>query len=164
MLKKRVQAFTADMFIIVLSNYALMTAFTQFVKTVFFHFPFKAQLFLIHKLNTIHSVTLLSLMFSYFSVFYFVTNGKTFGKMLLGLKVQSENEEMTLTESMKRSITYIFCSMTGSFLFSLPYFRKDHRSLADIISNTTVVLDEEKVAVVKLVEEVKEESEEKEAA
>jgi uncharacterized RDD family membrane protein YckC len=163
MLKKRVQAFTADMFIIVLSNYALIAAFTQFVKTVFFHFPFKAQLFLIHKLNTINSVTLLSLMFSYFSVFYFVTNGKTFGKMLLGIKVQSENNEMTLVEAMKRSFSYIFCAMTGSFLFALPYLRKDHRSLADIFSKTNVVLDEVKVEL-KVVDEVKEVTEEKEAA
>ena len=151
MLKKRVQAFTADMFIIVLTNYALITAFSEFVKTVFFHFPFRAQLFLIQKLNTINSVTLLSLMFSYFSIFYFVTNGKTFGKMLLGLKVQSTNEEMTLTEAMKRSFSYIVCAMTGSFLFSLPYFRKDHRSLADIISKTSVVLDEE-IPALKVVE------------
>jgi uncharacterized RDD family membrane protein YckC len=142
MLKKRVQAFTADMFVIVLTNYALMTSFTQFIKTIFFHFPFKAQLFLVHKFNMINSVSLLSIMFSYFSIFYFVTNGKTFGKMLLGLKVQTDNEEMTLVEAMKRSAAYTFCSVTGSFLFALPYLRKDKKSLADLISKTTVVLDE----------------------
>jgi uncharacterized RDD family membrane protein YckC len=103
MLKKRVQAFTADMFVIVLANYALMTSFTQFIKTIFFHFPFKAQLFLLHKLNMINSVSLLSIMFSYFSIFYFVTNGKTFGKMLLGLTVKSAHDEMSLPEAMKRS-------------------------------------------------------------
>lgn len=155
MLKKRVQAFTVDMFVIILANYTLMTSVTQFIKTVFFHFPFKAQLFLINKLNTINSVTLLSLMFSYFSIFYFVTNGKTFGKMLLGLRVKSSSEEMTLPEAMKRSLSYIVCAMTGSFLFSLPYFRKDQKSLADIFSKTSVTLDEEKVEL-QLVEEVAE--------
>jgi uncharacterized RDD family membrane protein YckC len=147
MLKKRVQAFTADMFIIILTNFALMTSFTQFIKTVFFHFPFKAQLFLVHKLNMINSVTLLSIMFSYFSIFYFVTNGKTFGKMLVGLTVHSSSEEMTLIESMKRSIAYIICAMTGSFLFAIPYFRKDKRSLADIFSGTSVSVDSEKLNV-----------------
>lgn len=147
MLKKRVQAFTADMFIIVVTNYALTTAFTRFLKTVFFHFPIKTQLFLIHKFNMINSVTQLSIMFSYFSIFYFVTNGKTFGKMLLGLSVQSPAGEMTLFESMKRSFSYILCAMTGSFLFALPFLRKDQRSLADIISKTTVISDEEKAKV-----------------
>lgn len=144
MLKKRVQAFTVDMFVIVLANYALMTSFTQFIKTVFFHFSFKTQFFFIHKLNTINSVTILSLMFSYFSIFYFVTNGKTFGKMLVGLKVKSASEEMTLPEAMKRSFSYIVCAMTGSFLFTIPYFRKDQKSLADIFSKTSVIFDEAK--------------------
>jgi uncharacterized RDD family membrane protein YckC len=86
-------------------------------------------------------------MFSYFSIFYFVTNGKTFGKMLVGLTVHSSSEEMTLIESMKRSIAYIICAMTGSFLFAIPYFRKDKRSLADIFSGTSVSVDSEKLNV-----------------
>lgn len=155
MLKKRVQAFTIDMFIIVLANYALITSYTQFIKTVFFHFPLKAQLFFVQKLNTINSVTLLSLMFSYFSIFYFSTNGKTFGKMLLGLKVKSSHDEMTLPEAMKRSISYIVCAMTGSFLFYLPYIRKDNKSLADLFSKTSVILDDEKTDL-KIVEEIQE--------
>lgn len=147
MLKKRVQAFTIDMFIVVLANYALMTSFTQFVKTIFFYFPIRTQLFLIQKLNMINSVSLLSIMFAYFSIFYFVTNGKTFGKMIFGLTVKSSHAEMTLTESMKRSFSYLLCAMTGSFLFALPYFRKDKKSLADLFSKTSVGTEDEKSEV-----------------
>jgi uncharacterized RDD family membrane protein YckC len=113
----------------------------------------------------INSVTLLTIMFSYFSIFYFVTNGRTFGKMLLGLSVKSAHEEMTLNEAMIRSFSYFVCAMTGSFLFCLPFLRKDKRSLADILSKTNVVSDDEKVVVeLKLLEHIEHHIEEDKAA
>lgn len=141
-LKKRVYAFTADLSIIVISNYFLMAAFTHFVQTVFFHFPIRAQLFLINKMGMMSSISLMSLTFAYFSLFYFTTNGRTMGKTLFGLKVKNpDGAELTLTQSMYRALAYFTCAMTGSFLFALSYIRKDEKSLADVFSNTIVVLD-----------------------
>ncbi len=97
-----------------------------------------------------NSISLLSIMFAYFSLFYFVTNGKTFGKMLLGLRVVSLQGEITLVEAMKRSISHIFCAMTGSILFALPFMRKDDKSLADIISKTYVISDNDKIKLLVL--------------
>ncbi len=141
-LKKRVYAFTADLSIIVVSNYFLMAAFTNFVQTVFFHFPMKMQMFLIHKMGVMSSISLMSLTFAYFSLFYYVTNGRTMGKTLMGLKVQTANgEELSLWQSMTRALAYFTCAMFGSFLFALSYIRKDQKSLADVFSGTTVTLD-----------------------
>lgn len=140
-LKKRVYALTTDFFIIVVTNYFLMTAFTNFLKTVFFHFPLRAQMFLIHKLAAMTSVSLMSLTFAYFSLFYFVTNGRTMGKSLFGLKVVSPSGEITLLQAMKRSLAYFTCAMFGSFLFALSFIRKDNKSLADIFSGTAVGID-----------------------
>lgn len=153
MLKKRVQAFTIDMMIIVVTNYALVKSFTHFLRVVFFHLPITSQMFLIKKFNMFNSISILSIAFAYFSIFLYVTNGKTFGKMILGLTVKSENGEITLPEAMKRSFTYIACAMLGSVLFALPFIRKDQKSLADIISKTTVVSDYEEIAAVVVVEE-----------
>lgn len=141
-LKKRVYAFTADLFIIVVANYFLMASFTNFIKTVFFHLPLRAQLFFVHKLGMMTSVSLMSLTFAYFSIFYFVTNGRTMGKTLFGLKVISLTGELSLKQSMQRSIAYFTCAMFGSFLFALSFIRKDDKSLADIFSGTNVVYDE----------------------
>lgn len=141
-LKKRVYAFTIDMGIITVTNYFLMAAFTQFIQTVFFHLPMKAQLFLVNKLGTMTSVSLMSLTFAYFSLFYFVTNGRTMGKTLFALKAQNtDNTELTLNQSMMRAIAYFTCAMTGSFLFALSFIRKDEKSLADVFSGTRVVAD-----------------------
>jgi uncharacterized RDD family membrane protein YckC len=141
-LKKRVYAFTSDLGIVVVANFFLMAAFNQFIQTVFFHFPFKMQLFLINKMAVMSSISLMSLTFAYFSLFYFVTNGRTMGKTLFGLQVKNaDGSELTLTQSMLRSFAYFTCAMTGSFLFALSYIRKDEKSLADVFSGSTVGYD-----------------------
>ncbi len=138
-LKKRVYAFTTDLSIIVVANYFFMASFNHFVQTVFFHFPIRVQLLLINKMATISSVSLMSLTFAYFSLFYFLSNGQTMGKALFGLQVKNHNgEELTLEQSMIRSASYFACAMTGSFLFALSFIRKDEKSLADIFSKTIV--------------------------
>lgn len=141
LLKKRVYALTTDFFIVVMTNYFLMAAFTDFLKTVFFHLSLRSQLFLIKKLNIMTSSSLLSLTFAYFTLFYFVTNGRTMGKTIFGLKVVAKEGEITLLQAMKRAVAYITCAMFGSFLFALSYMRKDEKSLADLFSNTTVAYD-----------------------
>lgn len=142
-LKKRVYAFTTDMFIIVVVNYFLMAAFTRFVQTIFFHFPMKVQLILIDKMDVMSSISMMSLTFAYFSLFYFLTNGRTMGKSLFALQVKNQNgEDLTLTQSMQRALAYFACAMTGSFLFALSFIRKDEKSLADVFSGTMVGNDE----------------------
>lgn len=148
LLKKRTWAMTMDLFIVTATNYFLMAAFTNFIRTVFFHFPVKTQLFLIQKFTTMTSVTMLSLMFAYFSLFYYVTNGRTMGKTIFGLKVvNADHSEITLVQAMKRSFSYFVCMIFGSFLFALSFVRKDQKSLADLASSSSVVLDAPKPAV-----------------
>jgi uncharacterized RDD family membrane protein YckC len=142
-LSKRVYAFTTDLAIVTITNYFLMAAFTRFVQTVFFYFPFRTQLFLLGKMHIMTSISLASLTFAYFSLFYFLSNGHTMGKTLFGLKVHSPSGEMTLRQSIMRSLAYFTCAMTGSFLFALSYIRKDQKSLADVFSGTSVCLDRE---------------------
>ena len=143
LLKKRVHALTADYFIILVSNYFLVASFTNFIKTIFFHFPLHTQLFLINKLAIMSSVSLMLITFSYFTLFYFVTNGKTMGKSIFGLKVvNTDQSEMTLKQSMLRALAYFTCAMTGSFLFALSFIRSDFKSLGDIFSGTQVQFDQ----------------------
>lgn len=142
LLKKRTWAMTTDLFIVMTTNYFLMAAFTNFIRTVFFHFPLKAQLFLVHKFSMMTSVTMVSLMFTYFSLFYYVTNGRTMGKTIFGLKVvNADQSEITLFQAMKRSFAYFTCAMLGSFLFGLSFLRKDQKSLADLFSSSSVALE-----------------------
>ena len=148
-LKRRVYAFTADLGIITVSNYFFTASMTKFIHTVFFHLPMKTQMFLISKMGMMFSITLMSLTFAYFSLFYFMTNGHTMGKSLFGLKVQNaDKSELTLQQSMFRALAYFTCAMTGSFLFALSFIRKDQKSLADVFSSSTVVFDMPDEAVV----------------
>ncbi len=143
LLKKRTWAMTLDLLIVTATNYFLMAAFSNFIRTVFFHFPMKTQLFLIHKFTMMTSVSMLSLMFAYFSLFYFVTNGRTMGKTIFGLKViNADKSEITLAQAIKRSFAYFICVMLGSVLFTLSFFRKDQKSLADLLSASAVTIEE----------------------
>lgn len=64
------------------------------------------------------------------------------GKHCLALQAKNvDGSELTLTQSMLRSIAYFTCVMTGSFLFALSYIRKDEKSLADVFSGSTVGYD-----------------------
>ena len=85
----------------------------------------------------------MSLTFAYFSIFYYVTDGRTMGKTLFGLKVVSPMGEMSLKQSMQRAFAYFTCAIFGSFLFALSFVRKDNKSLADIFSGTSVVFESE---------------------
>jgi uncharacterized RDD family membrane protein YckC len=147
LLKKRTVAFTIDLALIVGINYFLMASFTNFLKVVFFHFPIKTQLMLIHKFNLINSVSVVSVLFAYFTIFHYVTNGKTMGKMFMEIEVKSPRGELTLLDSIKRTLAYVGCVWFASIPFVLPYLRKDQKSLADLFSNTEVILSE-KVTIV----------------
>ncbi len=141
-LKKRVYALTTDLAIVAVANYFMVAAANRFIQTVFFHFPVKFQLLLIDKMEVFTSISLMSFTFAYFSLFYFMTNGHTMGKSLFGIRVQNvDGSELTLNQSMARSLAYFTCAMTGSFLFALSFIRKDEKSLADVFSNSTVVFE-----------------------
>jgi uncharacterized RDD family membrane protein YckC len=142
LLKKRVYALTMDLFVVVVTNYFLMASFTNFVKTVFFSFPLRAQIFLVSKFAIMSSVSLAALTFAYFSLFYFVTNGRTMGKTLFGLKVETKDgSELTLNQSMLRAFSYFVSAFFAYIPFGISFLRKDGKSLADLFSGTAVSFD-----------------------
>lgn len=145
LLKKRINAFTIDLFLIVGINYFLMASFTSFLKITFFHFPLKMQFLLINKFKYFNSLSMMSIMFAYFSIFYFTTNGQSMGKMIMGLKVRSNSKEMTLKESIIRSFSYVTCVWFASLPFLISFFRKDQLGLACLLSKTSVSFVDEKL-------------------
>lgn len=144
LLKKRINAFTIDLFIIVAINYFLMASFTNFLKVAFFHFPLKMQFVLINKFKYFNSLSMMSILFAYFSIFYFTTNGQSMGKMLMGLRVRSNSDELTLKESMIRAFSYVTCVWMASIPFLISFFRKDQLGLACLLSKTSVAINNEK--------------------
>lgn len=78
--------------------------------------------------------------FSYFTLahWYF---GQTVGKWVTGVEVKHHRHGLSLSRSVLRSFGYL---LSGSFTFGLGYlpalFRRDERTLHDIIADTDVVL------------------------
>ncbi len=79
------------------------------------------------------------LLFSYFTLshWYF---GKTLGKWALGLEVKSAHGELSFLKAFSRTVLFF---LTGNLTFGLgflvPVFRKDGRTLHDMICHTDVI-------------------------
>ena len=144
-LKKRTYALTIDLAIIVVTNAFLVSSFNHFTRTVFFHLPVKMQLLVVDKAAYMASVSMMGLVFSYFTLFYYLTDGRTLGKSLFHLRaVNADGSEMSLKQAMFRALATFTCAVTGSFLFALSYIRKDEKSLADVFSGMHVEVESAK--------------------
>jgi uncharacterized RDD family membrane protein YckC len=86
--------------------------------------------------------------FSYFTLahWYF---GQTIGKWLMGIEVTHHRHGLSFSRSLLRSFGYL---VSGSFTLGLGYlpalFRKDERTLHDMIAGTDVVLKRKQAEVV----------------
>lgn len=81
------------------------------------------------------------LYFSYFTIahWYF---GRTLGKLLFGLELTHQGStEITFGRSLGRSLAYVLSGqITLGIGFLLPLFRKDGRTLHDLLLNTDVAM------------------------
>jgi len=140
LLKKRTFAFTIDLALILILNKAVVLSYTNFIRTIFYQLTTHTQQKILTSYDLFQLSTLWIVFWSYFILSYYLGEGKTPGKIIFGLQTFSQkiNTGLTLTESLMRTMAQFFCIATGFFLLALPYFRKDNKSLADIISNTWV--------------------------
>ena len=77
-------------------------------------------------------------------------NGKTLGKMAMGLTVIKENYvhnmkedqiHLTLSESAKRAAGYLGCLLSFGVFFVFTFASEDNRGLADYLSGSRTVSD-----------------------
>lgn len=82
------------------------------------------------------------LLLSYFTLahWYF---GKTVGKWALGLELKSHHGEISVWKSASRTVLFFLTgNLTFGLGFLLPVFRKDGRTLHDLLCHTDVVKKE----------------------
>lgn len=78
---------------------------------------------------------------SYMSLSLWWLDGQTLGKKLLKIRVISEKPDVhwTFMHSLKRAIAYQLSYMLVGFGFALAFFRKDGKTLHDLLCNHKVV-------------------------
>lgn len=136
LLKSRIYAFSLDIFFIMLLSLVIYTNLILLLRLYFLNLNFSIQIFLLQFIYLFPTLIFFSMSFFYFSSFYFLTNGKTFGKKVFQISLQTNHKKLSVKKSCIRAFTINLTILFGSFLFIIPFLRKDTKSLADILSNT----------------------------
>ena len=139
-LKRRVYAFWIDFFLITLLYKGFLYVYMDFIKKTILFFQLKKMIL---EYSFMIYFPLFSIVFcAYFLLSSFLSNGKTPGKMLLNLKVQSvDDRDLSMMNCLLRALVTYICYLPMGLLLIIPFFSKNGRGLPDWMAGTYVCLD-----------------------
>ena len=139
MLKKRVFAFTVDFYIITFLYKGLMAIYVSFLQKSLFFLPLAVKKALLINLAPIEFLIFTVIFWGHFTCCYFMSNGKSPGKVLFGLQVYSDlDRSLGLRDCLLRTMGYYLCYLPLCLPFIIPFLRSDERGLPDWPSRTHV--------------------------
>lgn len=144
LLKKRVMAFSIDLFAILLINKFMTLSFMFYIEK--YSWPVYRMLkSSAHLINEAEVVTLLLIYCSYFFMSMFLSQGKTLGKTAVGLRVIDPQTlgQISYSQAMLRTMGYTLCYLGGLILFVLPFMNKKNKGVPDWLSSTQVISEEQ---------------------
>ncbi len=150
-LTKRIIAFGIDLASIMIVKTSLHTAYAIFINQFFSPINGHQRAQIIQGSLRCHALTFIAIYTSYFLYTSFILDGKTLGKMTMGLRVidegfiQDHNQEeyrMTFQNSIRRSIGYLMCYLSFGTFFIFNFSSEDKRGLPDYLSNSRTVSDD----------------------
>ncbi len=140
-IKQRFNAITIDISISFIVYYSLSLSFTSYIKQFFFYLPPELLLSMNQYLLKLHyhALIIVSMMISFIA--YFLADGKTFGKSLVGIQVIRKNNAPSL--DFRTSLIRAFLHGLNMTLFFIPsiifYLVDREKSFIDILSQTVTV-------------------------
>ena len=141
-IKDRSYAFFTDLFLIAIINRAVMFTYANFLRTFFYQMPYSVQKNISEKMIEMNTISFLIVFWAYFLLSYYLSEGKTPGKIMFHLKVQSPHTNeghLSLQSCIMRTLGYFISMPTFFALLAIPYFRKDKKGIPDLLSNTFVM-------------------------
>lgn len=161
--QRRVMAFTIDLFFIVVCTKLMVFSYTLFLQK--FSYPIYHGLrdSLPYLMEYLEAVTILIFYGSYFFLSLYLSQGKTIGKTVMGLKVISHENpgEIYWWQALSRTIGYYAGYMSGLILFALPLTNKRRLGVQDWISTTQNITDHQWDEMQKLALEVSKQSDQR---
>ena len=142
LLKTRINAFLIDLMIVKLIYYGSILSALTFMTDLNINWRYEDFVNIKSK-----SLACLYLIFTmYFSLSLYLSNGKTLGKLITGLKVYSISgrKELTFSEALMRSFGYGITCLTYFVPFIFILFNKQKKTLACLLSNTYTRTEETK--------------------
>jgi uncharacterized RDD family membrane protein YckC len=144
LLKKRVLAFSIDLFAILMINKFMTISFMFYLEK--YSWPVYRMLkSSAHLINEAEVVTLLVIYFSYFFMSMFLSQGKTLGKTAVGLRVIDPQTlgQITYSQAMLRTMGYTLCYLGALILFALPFLNRKNKGVPDWLSSTQVISEDQ---------------------
>lgn len=141
--KKRMYAFTIDLFAVVIFSKFLVIQWQLFLSTYFA--PQYQYLSSIMSFSRMEAPLVLGIYFFYFTFALWLTNGRTLGKGLLGLRVRRIDGEFKLdfADSFRRSVGYLTCYFSLFFFFAIPFINPKQHGIQDWVSFTENISEDE---------------------
>ncbi|MBT4791886.1 MAG: RDD family protein, partial [Halobacteriovoraceae bacterium] len=149
-LYSRMIAFGVDILTIGLIKTSLHATYAYFISEFFTPLNEAQQASLINGNMVLHSTIFMLIYWTYFLYTSYILEGKTLGKMAMGLRVINEqfitnqdekHYQPTLHSSLKRALGYLFCYMSFGTFFIFNFSSEDKRGLPDYLSSTRTVSD-----------------------
>ena len=147
---KRALALIVDLSTLTVLNVGIHNGYNLFVSEFLGPVNYENQYKLIQVDMAFSATIYLVLYFSYFLYCTYIMNGKTLGKMAMGLTVIKENYvhnmkedqiHLTFSESAKRAAGYLGCLLSFGVFFVFTFASEDNRGLADYLSGSRTVSD-----------------------
>ena len=147
---KRALALVLDLSTLTVLNIGIHNGYSLFVSEFLGPVNYQGQFKLVQGDLAFSGSIYLVLYFSYFLYCNYIMNGKTLGKMAMGLTVIKENYvhnmketqmHLTLGESAKRAAGYLGCLLSFGVFFVFTFASEDNRGLADYLSGSRTVSD-----------------------
>ncbi len=139
-LKRRIYAFLMDLVVIYLLKFITLTIYLRTLGVFVRAIPLENKENLFSNLYLLNSFLLITIFVGYFTSCFFITEGRTLGKLLFNLKVSTTvGNEVVFDQYLLRTFTYLFCFLNGLFLLLIPFLTKSGKGLPDWISGTEVI-------------------------
>jgi len=140
LIKKRIYAFLIDITIIYFLKFFSLLIYLKTITTFLGSVQIQSKENLFTNLYLLDKYLFIVLFIGYFISCFFITNGKTLGKIIFNLEVKNPKEDETFFDQyLLRTFAYLFCYLNGAFLLLIPLFTKNGKGIPDWISGTKVV-------------------------
>ncbi len=134
--QKRLNAFLIDLFFVFVLTEITVKCFTMSAEIIFYRFPFQWQMFLINDFPIFKSTATLAIFFTYFSLFFYLTEGRTPGGVFMGIRIYSKKFELSLMQCILRTISYLLNIYSFGLLLAPNFFHKNNQGLVEALSQT----------------------------
>ena len=140
MLSRRFYAYLIDIFLVTLGTNLLLMTYLNFMDG---HFHFLAPS-LGKNLPKIGLFCQYLTFVGYFSLSLYISEGKTIGKLLMGLRVVGSKKEspLHLHQCFIRALGALFSTIFIMLPYFLAFLRKDERGFHDLLGNTRTIAEE----------------------